>query len=566
MWLGVLAVTALSSAGRFRNGAVWDDKHLIELARRTLSRAEVFGMFSHSTLGQALDLTHDSGASELDLYRPMTLLTFALDQLRGAGLFAYHTTNLALHLGCVTLVYWLGRELLGEPRRAYALLAAAWFGLSPHLAEAHVWISGRFDELSTFFGLGAILIWRHSARAQSTLARLCGFVACACAFALGLLSKEPLVFALPALALWPACGARPALRARLIALGPFCVSLGAYAVLRVSALHGSGTHVSAPELAAALTRWPALSCDAVANLVFPISVYARLMKEDYDAAGPTLLVLAAFACLGMAWWAFRLRARAPVFAWSLLWLAGTLAPVTLIATRSWPGFGRFLYLPASLFFVGLAELVALAIEHFAHLPRVQRAMRVGLALHGSLFALLLFGYTADFASDDTLFESIIAQAPLRSHGYAFLGMTYLERGRNADAAILLRRALRIAPFDRRYTQMLGKALLFSGQRAQALALARDAIQRLHPAPEFELLAAYAELDQPTSAAAHVLACLDVAPANQECRDALTFLLTKHPQATAFRHAFDGLCATGSGSGCAALAAGGEARRPSPAPW
>ena len=45
----------------------------------------------------------------------------------------------------------------------------------------------------------------------------------------------------------------------------------------------------------------------------------------------------------------------PLLLWSALWFACTLAPTALVTTRLWPGFGRFLYLPASLGLIGLVD-------------------------------------------------------------------------------------------------------------------------------------------------------------------------------------------------------------------
>ncbi len=560
-----LGLVVLATLRRFYNAPVWDDEHLLQLARSALARGDLLGLFTHSTLGQVVERAGDANAGDLDLYRPMVLLSLVTDYTLGGGALAiFHATNLALHLACIAVVYVLARELLAPEQRRYAPLAAAWFGVTPHLAEAHVWISGRFDELSTLFGLVAIVLWRRSLRATTRRTRLLEQCACGVVFLLGLLSKEPLAFALPALAFWPArvedhgpsehTLGPPPLAARLLTLAPFVGAVLAYVALRVHVLHGAGAGVSAATLVASLARFPLLVCDAAWNLVLPNHVYSRLLKEDYDALGPAVMVLAAAACVLVATLAYRARKRAPVFAWSLLWLGSTLAPIAVIATRSWPGFGRFLYLPATFFFIGLAELVALLI---ATQPRVTRMVHVALVCHVLVLAVRLHLYTGDFANDDVFFGSIIAEAPDRSHGYAFLGMTYLERHRYADAAVLLEKAQALAPFERRYVQTLGQALLFSGQRSEALSLANESIAHLGNAPEMELLAAYAMLDDPPHVALRVLACLDQAPNNKECSDALAFLTTRHAQAPAFRSAFERACSSAPAQrrpGCNALRA------------
>jgi tetratricopeptide (TPR) repeat protein len=473
------------------------------------------------------------------------VLSFALNyQLAGERPWLYHLTNLALHLGCVTWVYLLACELLAPERRVFAPLAAAWFGVTPHLAEAHVWISGRFDELGACFGLACCWLFLRALHAASPTRRslLLGGAALSCL--LSLLGKEAFAFALPALAFAPGLSSRGGRggrtrrtwRMRALYLFPLAAALLVYAGLRGHALQGTGAATAvAREAVQTLLYWPLACWDGALSLLLPLHVYSRLLCEEYAALGAAVLAAAALGCGLLAALARRARRSLPVFAWSLVWFACTVLPVALIAARTWPGFGRFLYLPAAVFFVGMADLTAFVCQRW---PRYAGLLRALLPLHVLFLAFGLYVYTGDFADDDRLFGSIIEQAPERSHGYGYLGMTYIERHDYARATLLLRKADALSPGNRRYLQALGQALLFGGHPDRALALADQAIARFASAPEFHLLAAYALLDTDQARAAReVAACLQTDAAHSQCREALRFLVTKHPAAAQFRERF-----------------------------
>jgi hypothetical protein len=210
--------------------------------------------------------------------------------------------------------------------------------------------------------------------------------------------------------------------------------------------------------------------DGALHAVVPLTVYPRVLAEDYAAfggAGRVALVLVALLVAGLL---VAFRARVPMLAWAALWLACTLAPVALVSTRPWPGFHRFLYLPASLWLVGLAVALerARGMRASVPLPTVLQA-----ALWAALAALGLRSYalTFDWADDETLFTAVIESSPARSHGYGLLGMTLIEQRRHTQSVEPLRKALELAPGHRGYASQLGTALLFSGRKAEALELA-----------------------------------------------------------------------------------------------
>jgi len=538
----VLGVVTLLTVQRFGNDLCWDDAHLMDLAAALDRSGDPLRVFNRGTLA----LVHGEESSEraasgtLELYRPLALLTFWLGyRAAGRDPLPQHALNLALHLLCIVLVYVLARARFGPEQRARALLPAAWFGLTPHLGEAHVWISGRFDLLCGACVLLALCCWRSAVARAGAAARGLQLLT-GTAFLAALLAKETALFALCALPFWPE--ERAPWRTRLQRCTPFLGATAVYALLRVAAVPGVTTGFAPAELWLGASRFGVVVLDALTSLLFPVRLYSRLPSEDYAALGTTGALACAALLAALVYGSARARAALPWTAFGLLWLVALLVPVALVTTRGWPGFGRYLYLPASLFFIGLAELAFWLYDH-ARAARLQLALRALLVAQLCAFALALHLYTSDWKDDETLFIGIITVAPQRSHGYAFLGMTYLERQRYREAVALLRKAVEIAPGERRYLAKFGHALLFAGDLQGARALARDAIVRFEQAPEFHLLEAYSWLEQdPERAARALLECLRSDPRHAEGLQALAFLRTRHPSAPIYRALLERLSA------------------------
>src|SRR5262249_27901551 len=65
-----------------------------------------------------------------DLYRPFTVLTFALNELIAPGnAAAYHAVNIVLHAAVTVLVFWLTRRLVDSVQ--IATVAAVLFAVHP---------------------------------------------------------------------------------------------------------------------------------------------------------------------------------------------------------------------------------------------------------------------------------------------------------------------------------------------------------------------------------------------------------------------------------------------------
>ena len=288
------------------------------------------------------------GNVAMDTYRPIPLATFFWDAwLAGRSPWAYHLTNLTLHALVVFLLHGLLRRALPRASRGAVALGALFFGCAPWLAEAHVWINGRSDPLAALFLLAAIRMAGSPGRVALAGVALASLAA--------LMSKEIAVLGLPFVALLPAAVDRDPARARR-ALGAAGVALVAYLALRGAALDGLRTHGDG-QLARVLPNLPLLLLDGAAHLLLPSEYALRSLSDDYAGVGVGARVAATGACVALALGALLGLRRAPVLAAGLLLAGATMAPAVMITEGLWPGFGRYLYVPALGVALSLTALV-----------------------------------------------------------------------------------------------------------------------------------------------------------------------------------------------------------------
>ncbi|MGD8869083.1 MAG: hypothetical protein PVI01_15755, partial [Gemmatimonadales bacterium] len=188
----VIGATALLAflvfANSLANGFAYDDVWIIQ------NRELVHGLTHLPEL-----LTTDYWASRFGsgLYRPLTLLTFALDwQMWGGNPFGFHLTNLLLNSAVTAAATAL---LLRFFPWWAALLGGAVFAVHPLHTEAVANVVGRAELLTALFILGACLVYVAVVRRNGRLGPG-SLAAIAALYVLALFSKE-LGVVLPALLL-----------------------------------------------------------------------------------------------------------------------------------------------------------------------------------------------------------------------------------------------------------------------------------------------------------------------------------------------------------------------------
>jgi len=300
-----------------------------------------------------------------DMYRPLLMVTFAVDYLIGGyNPLVWRLTAISLHaltaigIYCAFLV--ILRRFKVPASRGAAVAAGLFFALHPVLTETVNYASARSSLLAACFAVWALVCHVRALEARERGSRIRWMVSSCVLFAGSLLSKE-IAVVLPALLLWLAIldkrgdaywAVVPSvavvalcLVVRDIVLGQAVIDFADRAAKVATADKGTGAARTVMENLSTQSRvigayvlmflWP-----------FDLCVYrdVRVSHTPWEAG----VIAGAVVILGMLWAAWRLRAKNPTASFGLVWFLVALAPTSSIIPLNqvmnehrlyWPGVG-----------------------------------------------------------------------------------------------------------------------------------------------------------------------------------------------------------------------------------
>jgi len=502
-------IAALASVAHLplRNAGYVQDDHLAVESNPIVARgdlAEIFGT----------DYWAGATGSDRSLYRPVTILSFALERRLSHGAAdpdVSHAINLLLHVLAAAALLLLGSRigLGGFAASAAALL----FAVHPVHVEAIANIVGRAEILAALFTFLSLLALAAAIRARSVGRRLAGSCSAAGCLFLALGSKESAVVA-PLLMLLLDLLHRPKgeqpwwQRAfdRLAALGPSLAVVVLFLAMRTVALealfvppapHPMDNPLVALEGSGRLATALALAWRAAWLLVFPVKLSADYsggvipLQTQLLAPGPLagLAVLAGAAWLVARPWLGGGRAataaRAPAALSAALFLFPYLVVGNLLVLVGTIFAERLLYLPSA----GFCLLLALALRKvsegfpaFGQRLEPERGLRRAgavLVILVAAFALRSWERSHQWRDDETLFRSAAEVYPSSPRGHFIAAKAREEAGDSAAAVRGFERTLEVWPGHVPARFELGVVLARQGRLAAAERLFREtfALQR-----------------------------------------------------------------------------------------
>lgn len=347
----------------------------------------------------------------LGLYRPVTTLSLRLDVVLGGEerRAVFHATNLLLAGLSAALVAVLAWRLLlrGPPAgiasagaRLGALAAGLIFAVHPVRTEAVCWISGRAENLMTFFALACLAVATGAGVGRPSAWRIASAALLA---VLSAFSKEQGFV----LALLVPCVAPPATRPRAIQAAAVAAALGLALVVRWAVLRGLHLEPGLPVFehfgtARRVAQGFALFFDYVRMAVWPGPLLieydpARLQVEGF----PEFRVIAGLLLFAVSLYGItRVRTRPIVAAGCAVFLL-PLIPVLHFFVPIGEDFAeRFLALPVA----GAALLLSGLVCRFPHVGGAVAFVAVALGAIG--FAR----HAADYRSARVLYEANLRAA------------------------------------------------------------------------------------------------------------------------------------------------------------
>jgi tetratricopeptide (TPR) repeat protein len=477
--VALVLLASLRYATALDGGFVLDDQRAVLGNRCVIQHPGPGCAFGHDFWGRP--------ASEVGRsYRPLTVLTFALDWAVGGGrAFSFHLSNVLYHVGATlaVLAFLLALQRRRERVEIPTLAAAALFATFGAHTDAVAGIVGRADVLATGLAAGALALHLRgggSLRSIAGTALLC--LAAMLCHEVGVLAPALVVLCDIVLGRL----ARGELRRRLPAYIALAAVTAGYLALRVAVL---GRLVGPPPPA---LNNPAVDADALGRILFALASMGRgvsvlffplHLSAEYGYAEITVpespldghVIVGAVAVvalfLGVVWGARRSALLAAGCGTLLLGLVLISNGPVLMPTA----FGeRLLYLPS----VGAAALLGGLVGLGAR--RSDRIMVAHVAVAVVLLINLSIGLHENRSWRDsvTLFENATASCPRSARAHLNLGLALNKEGEHARAIGALRKALAIEPRLVDAAVELAKAYDMVGRSEKARRLFESALRRM----------------------------------------------------------------------------------------
>jgi tetratricopeptide (TPR) repeat protein len=524
----LLTVVAALLSPTLQAEFLWDDFEQIVNSPTVADLSRIPFYFTHNVVQSAGN--EGVNAPGVDLYRPLFMVSLAaVHAINGPDPFWFHLSVLVVHLVVCLLLWSLAIRWLDS--RLAAAVAVFFFACHPVTAEAYLWPSAISEPMSTAGLLAAGLLLDCGCGGGRTGSR--AWIAAASAgavFFAGLLSKEAVLMALPALSLFLVTVRR--VRSRFLIPAWFAGAV--FLLLRSLALAGlQATGTGADQRLEAFKIYPIFLVDGLRAMLTMQPIGIRHLSWEYAAIGWSTSAFAAAICLALLAVAIYLRRTLPLALAAALTTGLMLLPIALVATvPGWGGFGRYLYVPLAITSLALAELGLLANRALkTNRPRLCWAVPfiVVIALiveqAGLRRALWVYG------NQENLARAAIEIFPDGPDGWEWLGNVYIERNDLAQARECFRKATDRGPELFRPRHNLAAALLYTGQPAEALEQP-EILDSLHPptAPGSQVaIIALMELGRWDEAADRLVQSLDRDPNYVPLTEVAVRLLAEHPR-------------------------------------
>jgi len=442
----LLAVVTVVYANHFHNSFHFDDSHTIQENPYIRSLRNLPLFFTNTATFSVLPANRT--------YRPMVSASLALDYALGRGynVFWFHLSTFAIYLMQLVAMYALFSVLLGRlrpetagPRSSSiaALIAVAWYGLHPAMAETVNYIVQRGDIYATTGVVAALALWAAKPAWRKTGLYLLPF-------AFALLSKPPAVV-FPALlflyiVLFQREGAHRFWRATVDIL-PSLALCAALMVLEARMTPKSYLPSTLSEYSFCITQ-PFVLLRYFGEFFLPLHLNVDTDLRPFAALTPTALAGSLFvaALLGLAAFALRRRILRPI-AYGLLWFLIASLPTSLYRLSEVENDHR-MYLP----FVGLALAVVwaawLGVERLAAFGKgalVWRAAAVAALLALAACAYGTYRRNQVWRTEASLWLDDVQKCPRNGRGLMNYGLTQMGIGQYAVALDYFNRAAVFTP-------------------------------------------------------------------------------------------------------------------------
>lgn len=480
VWLAVaLAAVCLTYSNAWQNGFHFDDSHTIVDNPAIRSLTNIPRFFTDATTFSVLPANRT--------YRPVVSSSLAFDYFLGRGLnpVFFHLSTFCVFLLQILAMQVLFQALLDRAAPAESnwipsLLASAWYGVHPAIAQTVNYIIQRGDIYSTFGVVAALVLYIKAPRLRRTGLYLLPFV-------IAMLSKPPAVVFPVLLFAYLAMFEAP--RSKWLSFAAVRCIPSLLTAAGLMWLQSAMTPKSyLPSTLSSYSYWmtqPYVLLRYFGSLFLPVHLNADTDLAPFaswNAAALAGVLFVAALIAGICWFARRDRWR-PV-SYGLLWFLVASLPTSVYRLSEVENDHR-MYMP----FVGL--VLAIVWGGYLLIEAVAPSRRRAILRWCATAAVLLLGLYAWGAhlrnrvwlSEESLWLDDIQKCPHNGRGLMNYGLTQMAAGRYEQALTYFNRALLYTPN--------------------------------YPALEINLGIDYAAMGQQPAADQHFQRALQLAPADDE---------------------------------------------------
>ena len=436
-------------------------------------------------VGDILGSPYWHSKPDAGLYRPFTVLTFALNHLvHGLAPFGYHLVNVVVHLLNATLLLWISLRVLKSEHAAG--FAALLFLLHPVQTEAVNGIVGRAELLAAFWVLLAWILYTSAGDSAGMRQRVL-YSASICTGLLGCFAKEQAALLVVILAAHDAVRLirrgftdpwRRFFRYDLAGYTPYAMMVGLYLALRRIAT-GAFMLPAEPRLVdnplVHLGPWErTLSSITGIGRYVGMMVWPHPLSADYaydaipavtsvlDPAFLASILTAAAGCVAVVG-SIRRRWSSEV-GFCVFFMAVLIIPVSNLFFTIGTNFGeRLLYLPS----VGFCLLIGMGYRFAASKVAGRRATTAATVVMVALCVWAVRSRNPDWRDNVSLFTSAVEACPGSARAHHNLGNALRDLGDAQGALAAYDRALAIYPGYAEVHYNTGVIHQQTGETAQA---------------------------------------------------------------------------------------------------
>jgi len=484
----ISALALVVYSGALRAGFIIDDRNLI-LENPVVTR--------NNSIADIFTRSFWPGAEvKSAFYRPLVTLTYFLDyKIYKDQAWGYHLTNLALHIFCSVLIFFLFSRLAAD--RFIGAVSGLLFAAHPAHTQSVIWIAGRTDVLAAFFCLSALYLY-FWAEHKPVFWKVMALALSAAIFFLGLLAKE-VSAVLPILLILSEFGRKRGFR-HLLKPGQVLIYSGYFALIPLYLLIRSrilGFAVGY-ELIKPLDWYPAGQAD-VSRLATVFKIFFYYLKttlypvylcfECNLSASPAwtdpFLIVSILSTLLVLSIGIAALVRSPLLGLGILWFYVSLLPVSNLFQIQDLAMQHFLYLPSAGFCLWAGWVFQKARTGLGENSRPGKLLIPGL-LSSVLF---LYSVTAfqrsDVYRDDTLlWLDTVSKAPLKHRPHLNLAKKFFQEGDQTSAIHHLKLAIRIDPADASSYHNLGLMYQKMGNPEEAIKAYQESVRLMPEDPAF----------------------------------------------------------------------------------